>query len=73
MSADIVCQARALVVRTLRDAAHQYAPANNGKGSYEYLAGMAAKVERAEAVPIDSYLVLDCVIAALNHARGEQS
>jgi hypothetical protein len=64
LEANIVDRARALVVATIREAAEQYAP--NEGGSYDYLAGIAAKVKAAEAVLVDSYLVLDCVIKALS-------
>jgi len=63
---NIVDEARVLIVRVLDEAAGRYAP---GGGSHEYLAGMARKVQAAEAVQIDSYLVLDCVIAAISKAR----
>jgi len=59
---NVVDRARALVVRVLDREAIKYGPDH---GSYEYLVGMARKVKAAEAVVIDSYLVLDCVISAL--------
>ena len=65
---NIVDEARALIVRVLSDAAIKYPP---DSGSYRHLAGMAHKVIAAEAVAIDSYLVLDCVIAALATARDQ--
>jgi len=66
---NIVDEARALIVRVLDIAAIKYPP---NSGSYRYLAGMANKVRQAEAATIDSYLVLDCVIAAITRARGER-
>jgi hypothetical protein len=68
---NIVDQARELVVHTLRDAARKYAPVKSRRGSYEYLADMASKVESAEAVLINSYLVLDCVIVALKSQAAQ--
>jgi hypothetical protein len=65
MEDNIVDQARAIIVHVLDGAAIKYGP---GDPSYEYLAGMARKVKAAEAAHIDSYLVLDCVIAALKFA-----
>lgn len=65
---NIVDEARAIVVNTLNEAADTHGP---DPASRKYLKGMADKVSNAEAVAVDSYLVLDCVIAAIAKARGE--
>lgn len=58
---DIVDRARAIIVYAIRSAKSGDAP---------YLVEMANKVEQAQAVAVDSWLVLDAVIAALKSEKA---